>query len=95
MQLTMNLTDRWGRPVSAEVRVRRETVEVWCAGVLSGSADRDHLRSWLADPAGVLVHEDVAWIPAPGGVAVALAIGDDVPALWLDDHLVRGLREQV
>jgi hypothetical protein len=95
MRLTLVLSDRWGRPVLAEIDLHRDTVEVWCHGVLVGAPDRDALRAWLTAPAGVYAVDDLVWIPAPTGRGVALAIDDVVPATWLPDAAVAALRESI
>ena len=92
MLLFLDLVDRWGRPVVAELTVRRETVEVRCRD-RSGIADRDVLRRWLHAPEGVYAYDDLAWLRI--GTGVALAVDDTVPAFPLTGHVLASLRERV
>lgn len=93
MIVQLDLLDRWSRPVTAELAVRRDTVEVRCRDAVAGVADRALLRCWLADPHATLAYDDVAWLSGPGGVA--LSIGDLVPCWWLADHVLLALRERL
>ena len=93
MLLQIHMLDRWGRPVSAEIAVRRDTVEMRCRESLVGIADRDRLRAWLREPQGVYAYDEIAWLGVSNGVA--LAIEDVVPAWVLDDQVLNGLREEL
>jgi hypothetical protein len=44
MLMLLDLLDAWNPPVTAEVMIRRETVEVRCRDHLARVADRDILR---------------------------------------------------
>ena len=72
---------------------RRDTVEIRCRDSLVGITDRDLLRAWLHDPAGVYAYDELAWLQVGDGVA--LAIDDLVPAYVLADQVLRDLRERV
>jgi hypothetical protein len=93
MLMFIDLPDRWGRPVTAQVTIRLDTVEVRCCDTLVGIADREFLRAWLRRPDGVFAYDDMAWLATGNGVA--LAIDDVVPAWVLTDSVLEGLREQV
>lgn len=41
---------RCGPQVDIEIRIGRETVEIWRQGACKAIFDRGHLRAWLADP---------------------------------------------
>jgi hypothetical protein len=93
MLMQIYMLDRWGQPVSAEIAVRRDTVEVRCQESLVGIADRDRLRAWLWRPEGVYAYDEIAWMEV--GDRVSLAIDDVVPAWLLDAQVLAGLREEL
>jgi hypothetical protein len=93
MLLTLELLDAWRRPVTAEVAIRRDTVEVRCRDRLVGVADRDLLRAWLGAPFGVFAYDDVAWLQANSGIV--LCISDVVAGHDLGVHVVDDLRSRL
>lgn len=92
--VVLELTDRWRRPVTATVVIRRDTVEMHCGGQVVGVADRDLMRRWLKDPNGVLAYDRLAWMGLGHG-GVALQVEDVVPAFVLRDHVVEDLRSRL
>jgi hypothetical protein len=94
MHVLLDLLDRWQRPVTAELTIRRDTVEMRCSGRMVGIADRDVLRSWLHDPDGEFAYDDLAWLDLGHG-GVALHVDEMVPAFVLRDHVVADLRSRV
>lgn len=91
--MSIELSDRWGRPAVAEVAIRRDTVEIRCRETVVGIVERDLLRAWLREPEGVYAYDEMAWLRVGNGIA--LAIDDIVPAYVLADHVLRDLRERV
>jgi hypothetical protein len=93
MMFFIDLRDRWNRAVTAEVTIRRDTVEIRCRETIVGITDRELLRDWLRRPEGVLAYDELAWLTVGNGVA--LAIDDIVPAWVLAEHVLVDLRQRV
>jgi hypothetical protein len=93
MLMLLDLLDAWNRPVTAEVMIRRETVEVRCRDRLAGIADRDILRTWLGAPFGVYAYDDITWLHLHPGIALCLA--DQVSGHVLTPHVVDDLRSRL
>ena len=93
MIYSIDVSDKWGRKLIAEVVIRLDTVEVRCRDAIVGIADREMLRGWLRAPGGVYAYDEMAWMAAGNGVA--LVIDDVVPPWVLADHVLQGLRECV
>jgi hypothetical protein len=91
MKLTLELLDTWRRPVTAEVSVHRDLVEVHCRQKLVGIANRELLSAWLRTPTGDYCYDEIAWLNLGSGVAIC--IEDVVPAFVLGDAVVSSLRE--
>lgn len=75
--VTLDLADQLGRPVQAEVRIRRDTVEIVYRHSIVGICDREHLKSWLTRSRLEWRYDDVAWARDIDGFS--LAIGDLEP----------------
>jgi hypothetical protein len=93
MLLLLDTTDRWQQPVTVEIAVRADTLEVRHQGRLRGVADRAELGEWLRRPEGAYAHDELTWLAV--GSQVALTIEDSVPAWFLDPHAVTTLRVQL
>ena len=93
MRLILHLLDRWGRQVQAEFVIHRDTVEAWCNDASVGIVARDAFRDWLQAPEGSFAYDEVSWMVAGNGVA--LAIQDSVPCWPLDDAVLNDLRSKV
>jgi hypothetical protein len=91
--LLVELIDRQGERLQAEVAVRRDTVEIRFAESLVGIADRDLLRAWLRHPEGSYVYDDVTWFTFDG--RVGLEIRELSPAAVLADGVLNSLRERI
>jgi hypothetical protein len=94
MHVLLDLLDRWQKPVTVELSIRRDTVETRCAGRMVGIADRDALRGWLHKPTRVFAYDDVAWLDL-GHSGVALHVDEMVHACVLRDHVVADLRSRL
>jgi hypothetical protein len=90
MHFLIATTDRWRRPVTVELRLRRDTVELRCGDRLRGVADREALGAWLRAPEGSFAYDDLTWFAA--GPGIALAVDNAVPAWFLDEQLLTTLR---
>jgi hypothetical protein len=89
----IKLMSTTGRHVSAEFRIRLDTVEVWYRDRCQAVMDRDLFRVWLERNPGPYVIDDVMWTQAPGE-PVALMIRDS--GCWLiPASLMSGLRARV
>lgn len=64
-------TPRGWRTGVAELRVRRDVVEVWTNRML-GTFDRDELRAWLRVHRAPLAADDVIWTVVRQAFAVQL-----------------------
>jgi hypothetical protein len=93
MLFTIDVLDTWRRPVPVEVMIRRETVELRCQDRLAGITDRDHLRTWLTAPFGVLAYDDCSWLHLTTGIA--LCIDDIISPCVLSDHVIADLRSRL
>jgi hypothetical protein len=91
--MLLELLDKWGRQVVAELIVRTRSVEVRCQDKCYGIADRDLLANWLREPEGAFAYDDLMWLRTGNGIALAL---DDKVLCWpLQDYQVRSIRECV
>lgn len=89
-----------GRAAAVELRLKRDTVEVWHHGHCSGVFVRDTLRGWLNDPDRyrlALVVDEVAFsldriVDAVGRVAISLP---DVTVWTIDPRSLDRLRERL
>jgi hypothetical protein len=89
----IDLVDKAGNEASVEVRIRRDTVELWAYGRMAAIFHRSQLRRWLADPEGVLVVDDVTW--ALLGDRLGLSI-DPFMSWWsLEGYVLDDLRQRV
>jgi hypothetical protein len=93
MLLLLDVLDAWHRPVTAEVMIRRDTVEMRCRDRLAGIADRDVLRGWLRAPFGVFAYDDIVWLHLSTGVA--LCIGDVISGHVLSQQVLADLRSRL
>lgn len=93
MIVLLELMDRWTHGITAEIAVKRDTVEMRVRDHLVGIADRDYLRGWLRAPEGCYAYDDVLWGVAGNGVM--LAVDERVPMWPLSDHQLSQLREAV
>ena len=92
-QYRIKLRSTTGREVTAEFRIRRDTVEVWCQDRCMAIMDRDVFRIWLERNPGPYVVDDVMWTQVPGE-PVALVIRNS--GCWLiPAALMSGLRARV
>lgn len=91
--MLLNLINRWGRDVTALVHVESLHVKMSIGGCVVGVADRQYLHHWLRDPDGMFAYDQMAWMPAGNGIA--LAIDDEVPMWPLQDEALSRLRELV
>lgn len=91
--VTLDLLDTDWCPVSAEVRIRRDTVETRCQGKLVGVQDRDTLTAWLADPYGILDVDELSWMCS--GWQVSICIRGLVPTYRLQTEVVENLRRHL
>lgn len=85
MNLTIQLLDTRRHAIAVQVAIRRDMVDFRYQDRLVGIADRDHLRSWLNAPFGVLVYDDCTWLELAGGIALGI---ERVCAAHVLDRLV-------
>lgn len=94
-RVRIDLVDAENQPVTAELDIRRDTVEIRCRDVrrnrLVAVQDRQNLLDWLTNPAGVLSCDDTTWACGPG-TNVSLYIADFVPSYFLRPHVVDRLK---
>ena len=90
-----SLPDISGSPVTVQLRIRRETVEVWCRDRLVAILDRDQLAAWLGDPDGALICDEMSWMWSHMASVVCIYIRDAVPAYPLSRHVVDGLLQRL
>jgi hypothetical protein len=91
--LLVDVIDRRGQSATAEIAVRRDTVEIRFEERIVGIAERDLLGAWLRHPEGVYAYDDVTWFTGNGGVG--LEILELVPASVLSDDAMFSLRERI
>lgn len=77
--MIIRMVDRWGRQVVMELIGRHDLVEAVCAERAIGTADREYLRAWLANPEGVYAYDRMMWTVATHGVTLTI---DDLVAGW-------------
>ena len=92
-RMTLDLVDADWRPVSAELSIRRDTVEIRCRDRLVAVQDRDRLTAWLAKPDGLLSVDDVRWMWT--GWAFSICVPGLVPAFALGFGVVDELRRRL
>ena len=90
-----SLPDISGSPVTVQLRIRRETVEVWCRDRPVAILDRDQLAAWLAHPDGALICDEMSWMWSHMASVVCIYIRDAVPAYPLSQHVVDGLLQRL
>jgi hypothetical protein len=92
-QYLIKLRSTTGREVTAEFRIRRDTVEVWYQDRCKAVLDRDSFRIWLERNPGPYAVDDVMWACAPDE-PVVLMIRDS--GCWLiPASVMAGLRARV
>jgi len=91
--VTLDLVDADWRPVSAELSIRRDTVEIRCRNRLIAIQDRDQLTEWLARPDGALICDELSWLWT--GWAVSIYIRHEVPAFALPFPVIDDLRRRL
>lgn len=92
-QYVIELRSTTGWQVSAEFRIRRDTIEVWYRDRCQAVMDRDLFRVWLERNPGPYVVDDVMWTLTKGE-PVALVIRDS--GCWLiPPELMAGLQARV
>jgi hypothetical protein len=92
--MIIEMLDRWHRPATVEVNVRRDTVELRCEDTIVGIANRDFLHAWLRNPDSPYVYDETTWLPMGFG-DVALAIDDRIPAWCLSRSILNNLKALV
>ncbi len=92
-RMTLDLVDADWRPVSAELSIRRDTVEIRCRNRIIAVQDRDRLKAWLAKPDGLLSVDDVHWMWT--GWAFSICVPGLVPAFRLGFGVVEELRRRL
>jgi hypothetical protein len=89
----IELPSTTGRLLTAEFRIRRDTVEVWYQDRCQAVLDRDIFRVWLERNPGPYAVDDVMWTLKPGE-PVSLMIRNS--GCWLiPTRLMSGLRARV
>ena len=89
----IQLLSTTGRNVTAEFRIRRDTVEVWYQDRCQAVMDRDLFRIWLERNPGPYAVDDILWTHAPGE-PVVLVIRNS--GCWLiPASVMSGLRARV
>jgi hypothetical protein len=68
---------RSGPEVDIEIRVGRETVEIWRQGTCQAIFDRGHLRAWLCDPSDPIGMGEVTftldrYVDLDGRIAISM-----------------------
>lgn len=91
--VALDLTDRDGRPVRADMMIRRDTVELYYGSLIVGICDREHLKSWLTNARLEWSYDDVAWARDVDGYS--LAIGDLEPNWPITEALLNELRSKL
>jgi hypothetical protein len=91
--VTIDLLDVDRTAVSAEVSIRRDTVEIRCREQLVAVQGRDQLRDWLARPDGLLNCDETTWLW--NGWSVSLCIAGMVPVRALGFDVVEDLRRHM
>lgn len=84
--------DSAGREITVEFGIRRDTVDVRCAGRCRAVVDREYLRSWLALPTQDWEVDEVTWTAPAGDVHLAIA----ATGSWrLMPHVVGSLQDRI
>lgn len=91
---TIDVMTHAGVPACMELRICRDVVEVWLARHCFGVLDRDRLRTWLADPSGVAVVDEVTLSPTPDH-QVAISLGDRVGPWPLTPSVLTNLQRWI
>jgi hypothetical protein len=91
--MTLDLVDTDWQPVTAELSIRRDTVEIRCRGALVAVQDRQQLSEWLARPDGALTVDEMSWLWT--GWAISIYIRNLVPPFALTIPVVEDLRRHL
>jgi hypothetical protein len=91
--VTLNLVDADWHPVTAELNIRRDTVEIRCRERLVAVQDRDRLAEWLARPDGLLTCDELSWLWS--GWSISIHIRNLVPPFALTMPVIEDIRRHL
>ena len=84
MRHTLQLHDRRNRPVTVEIDIRMDTVELRSPNYPSSSTDRQYLTGWLNDPYQAFHADEFVWWDT---YPITLTIGTTVIADLTENEL--------